>query len=424
MFGRKADSQAEPAAVQGFDDFEVRLGDVMRGERATKGKSLLDVQRDLRIRAAYIAAIENCDISAFDTPSFVSGYVRGYARYLGMEPEETFRQFCLESGFQPTHGMAPAAAGMKPAAVLEADGLANSRALYLPPPESFWSGVEPRAIGSLAVLLVLVAGLGYGGWAVLQEVQKVSLAPVEDTPGVITVLDPVQEIGAAPAGEVLAIDLPRPDLSDLTFRPQMLEAPELPARDSPIAAIDPNLARPARPLEAPSAVAAAVSPATALPGAATGMPSGTLPAPAAAEGMMLAMGYGPQRPTAPAVPVPADAAPGVAILAARPAWVRVTAADGTVLLEKTMDAGERFVLPDLDAPPLLRAGNSGAVYFSVHGRTYGPAAPGAQVVKQVPLSPEALVERFAPADPSQDSDLAQMILVASAGPEAEAATTD
>lgn len=407
MFGRKADSQAEPAAVQGFDDFEVRLGDVMRGERATKGKSLLDVQRDLRIRAAYIAAIENCDMSAFDTPSFVSGYVRSYARYLGMEPEETFRQFCIESGFQPPHGMAPAAAGTRPVARLEADGLANSRTLYLPQPESFWSGIEPRAIGSLMVLLLLVCGLGFGGWAVLQEVQKVSLAPVEDTPGVVTALDPAQEIGEAPSGEVLAIDLPRPDLSDLTFRPQMLETPELPARDSPIAAIDPNLSRPTRPLEAP------VVTAQAAPSAGTAAP----------EGMAQAMGYGPQLPAtaAAAAPVLADAGQeGVAILAARPAWVRVTAADGTVLLEKTMDAGERFMLPELEAPPMLRAGNSGAVYFAVNGRTYGPAAPGAQVVKQVPLSAEALVERFALADPSKDSDLAQMILVASAEPEVEA----
>ena len=48
-----------------------------------------------------------------------------------------------------------------------------------------------------------------------------------------------------------------------------------------------------------------------------------------------------------------------------------------MLLEKTMDAGERFALPKLEAPPILRAGNSGAIYFAVSGRTYGPAAPGA-----------------------------------------------
>jgi hypothetical protein len=66
--------------VRGFDDFELRLGDVMRGERATLGKSLLDVQRELKIKASYISAIENADPSAFETPGFVAGYVRSPTR--------------------------------------------------------------------------------------------------------------------------------------------------------------------------------------------------------------------------------------------------------------------------------------------------------------------------------------------------------
>jgi cytoskeletal protein RodZ len=37
----------------------------------------------LRIKADYVAAIENADPSVFPNPSFVPGYVRAYARYLG-----------------------------------------------------------------------------------------------------------------------------------------------------------------------------------------------------------------------------------------------------------------------------------------------------------------------------------------------------
>ena len=84
---------AQTARPKGFDDFELRLGDTMRGERATIGKSLLDVQRDLKIKASYISAIENCDPGAFDTPGFVAGYVRSYAKYLGMDSEEVLQQF-------------------------------------------------------------------------------------------------------------------------------------------------------------------------------------------------------------------------------------------------------------------------------------------------------------------------------------------
>jgi hypothetical protein len=103
--------------------------------------------------------------------------------------------------------------------------------------------------------------------------------------------------------------------------------------------------------------------------------------------------------------------------------VRVTSADGTVLLEKTMDAGERFALPKLEAPPILRAGNSGAIYFAVSGRTYGPAAPGANVVKNVELSPTALTSKYVFADLTKDPELAGMVALASVAPTAPAQTT-
>ena len=58
MFGRKSKflSRVDNPS-RGYDSFELRLGDEMRGERATQGKSLMDVQRELRIKASYIAAI-------------------------------------------------------------------------------------------------------------------------------------------------------------------------------------------------------------------------------------------------------------------------------------------------------------------------------------------------------------------------------
>lgn len=397
---------------------ESRLGDAMRGERATLGKSLLDVQRELRIRASYVAAIENCDISAFDAPSFIAGYVRSYARYLNMDPDWTFRRFCIESGFQPTHGMAPSASGPKPGRRPSdpAEALANPRALFIPQQKSFWSDVEPRAIGSILVLAALVCGLAYGGWTILQEVQRVTLTPGEDTPAVITALDPTEN--AALTGqsadlaqtETLAQDLPRPEALDRVYRPQILEAPVLNARDGPIAAIDPDLpgsfetAHDVAPTLAWQ-IEQAISQAPAERGGST----------VSATTLAQAMQYGPQMPQEElAVRTVAPDAPELELLAARPAWVRVTSADGTVLLEKIMDAGERFTLPKLEEPPVLRAGNSGAVYFAVNGRTYGPVAPGAQVVKNIELSSANLPTEYEFADLGADPELAEMIAVAQA----------
>jgi hypothetical protein len=103
----------------------------------------------------------------------------------------------------------------------------------------------------------------------------------------------------------------------------------------------------------------------------------------------------------------AEAKQGIEVLAVRPSWVRVNAADGTVLFEKILDAGERYAVPPLETAAVFRTGNSGSIYFVVDGTTYGPVAPGAQVAKDIPLSPESLTQSFAQADPSADEDLAK-----------------
>ena len=85
-----------------------------------------------------------------------------------------------------------------------------------------------------------------------------------------------------------------------------------------------------------------------------------------------------------------------------------------MLFEKILDAGERYPVPNLEQAALLRAGNSGSIYFVVNGKTYGPASPGAQVVKNVALSAEALTGAYTVADLSGDADLAQFVNVADA----------
>ena len=384
MIGRRSKTPAaEVEKPKGFDDFELRLGDLMRGERATLGKSLLDVQRELKIKATYIAAIENADVTAFETQGFVAGYVRSYARYLGMDPDTSFARFCKEANFQVAHGMSAAAstatvsAARNRAASMEyRDPLANPNASFVPRAESAFSRVEPSAIGSLMVLVALIGALGYGGWSVLQEVQRVQLAPVNEAPSVVAEIDPLGNVSgdaplvrSAPEAETVATN--DATLVDRLYRPEALDVPVLTSRDGPIAGINPNQAVG---MATDSAVASA--------------------APAVIEDV---------------VQVVADAAPGVAILAVRPSWVRVSAADGTVLFEKILDAGERYAVPQLEEAAVLRSGNSGSIYFAVNGQTYGPAAPGAQVVKNVALTPESLTATYAVADLTGDADLARYI---------------
>ncbi|MEF3047425.1 helix-turn-helix domain-containing protein [Pseudotabrizicola sp. L79] len=396
MIGRRnKPSTTESDKPKGFDDYDLRLGDVMRGERATLGKSLLDVQRELKIKAAYIAAIENADVSAFETQGFVAGYVRSYARYLGMDPDWAFMRFCHEAKFEVAHGMS-AAASSSTKAVARArstqefrDPLGNPNATFVPRGESLFARVEPGAVGSLVVLVALIGAIGYGGWSVLQEVQRVQLAPVDQAPTVVAEIDPLGNVaGSAPLVRSAPEALGETDLAasdpvaqaervDRLYRPQALDVPVMTSRDGPIAGINPRE---------------------------TGALAGDMTN-AVAAALTEALEEAP-------VQVVAQAQPGVELLAVRPSWVQVKAADGTVLFEKILDAGERWAVPQLEEPPVLRAGNSGSVYFGVNGKTFGPAAPGAQVVKNVALSPEALTEKFAEADLSADPELAAIVNVA------------
>jgi hypothetical protein len=112
------------------------------------------------------------------------------------------------------------------------------------------------------------------------------------------------------------------------------------------------------------------------------------------------------------------------MFAVRPSWVRVRAADGTVIFEKILDSGEEFVIPATEEPATLRAGNAGSLYFRVNGQTIGPAGTGASVVDGVTLASAALASEFQVADLSEDADLARFVAVAEAQPAPDAVPGD
>jgi len=353
---------------KGFDMFEVTLGDEMRGERATMGKSLLDVQRELRIKATYLAAIENCDPSVFQTPGFIAGYVRSYARYLEMDPEECFYRFCAQSGFNGVHADLKGSPSLasKSAALLQTpvtqmnlDPIVNPRVPITPPNEGILARLSLSGFGSIAVLAMLIAGLGYGGWSVLQEVQRVQFVPVNQTPGVATKTDVLA--GGPPSIDSNANTVRAPKIHsritslDQLYRPQALEVPQMIARDGPIVSIDPN-----------SLGAFATREADVVPT------------------------YVAQAPK-----VIEEGPPPMEIVALKPAWIRVYYPDGAVLFERTLNAGERYRLPNGVVPPLLRAGNASAVFMKVGQKTFGPLSKRTSVVRNVSLDRENVVTQMA-----------------------------
>ena len=391
MIGRRSKRKqiVEDVDPKGFDDFDLRLGDVMRGERATIGKSLLDVERELRIKANYIAAIENADPDAFDTPGFIPGYVRSYARYLNMDPDRAFRSFCTESGFSIAHGMSAEASSIRKTddriarKARDTDPLMASATPFLPASESFLARIEPGAIGSALVLFALIGAIGYGGYSVLNEVQRVTVAPVENTPDVLADLDPlagmaIENEDVITPDTIASFQPPSDEGLDRLYRPEALDVPVMIARDAPISTLDPRRG---------------------------GTLSSDLPVADRDSTLVLAE----NQVAGPQPQVLANARPGLQMIAVRPAWVSVRGADGSVIYEAIMNAGDTYDVPATEEPPILRVGESGAIYFTVNGQHYGPAGQNGSVTSNLPLASASLMEAYAVADITQDGDLERYV---------------
>ena len=389
--------------AKAYGPYEYALGDELRGERATLGKTLLDIQRDLRIKAAYIAAIEDAKPEVFPNPSFIAGYVRSYARYLSLDPDEVFHRFCAESGFAGKSG-APLASG-RPAeggksASQPAGGFKPDFAIArLDHRAGFMPQVPFAALGSLLVLALVALGLGYGGWTVLQNIQRVQFAPVDDLPVAVAEADKPDAAPTPAFDEPALTDLASPvaatALAEL-YRKQELEVPIIAPRDGPIASLDPDksglLANGvSSAVTTMSAPASLTSPASEVPAALVDA-SATVPADAAA----------------------APAATKLIVIAERAAWVRVYLENGTVLFESILEKGETYSPPEGIEAPLIWAGNAGSVYVKVGNTLRGPLGRGTRAAKDVLLVPQSVADHFPVVE-----DVPEVISQAFSAPQAE-----
>ncbi len=366
-------TRTEDFRPKGCDSYPIALGDLLRGERATAGKSLEDVQFDLKIGVKYISAIEEGDLTAFDTKGFIAGYVRSYARYLNLDDNKAYEQFCLETGF---NGLKPNVSNREKSGKTfqvtsntqntTPSGINVPKMTPIKIPQHHWyENVSFSAIGSLVVLMALVSGLGYAGWSVLQEVQRVQFAPVNEVPGVesnILVLSdggssedisPALNQTASSSGTYGNLNTSL----DQLYRPQELDVPSVISRDGPISMIN----------------------------------SETLGAYAPSSNIIVPVNIQTDSPVATVEQGP----PSIDVVATRPAWIRISLPDNSVLFEKILNAGERYRLPAGLQGPFMKAGNSGAVYFMIGQKTYGPVGLKGAVARNISLNQPDIEDTYA-----------------------------
>jgi cytoskeleton protein RodZ len=85
-----------------------RLGDALRERREHKGVTMQQAAEDTRIREKFLQAIESGDYQSLPGTVYTKGFLRNYAQYLGLEPEEMLALYTGERvGADPARTFSP-----------------------------------------------------------------------------------------------------------------------------------------------------------------------------------------------------------------------------------------------------------------------------------------------------------------------------
>ena len=321
------------------------LGAALRAERQRRGLRIEDAADHLKISARHLRALEEGDAAALPHLAYARGFIRSYAAYLGMSPDEIHNALNGVS--------APEAAPQAPVHMAE------------PAPRAQRSGGgSGGGKGALVVLvLLLVAAGAYAGWRwglpLLSGLEQQRLA--QPSP-------PLSSAQPAPVAE--------PVKKAESARPE----PARSAQPAPAASVQQAQPQAQRPEAAPPAPQASQQPSR--PAAVTsrqeeqGAPAATPATPAAVS----SAAPGQEAATAPAQAGDDAAAPGqhkVIITATEECWIHSNA-DKTDTRQFSLRKGDTFALTFARSLE-LKLGNAGGVRIRYDGQSMPPAGQSGQV---------------------------------------------
>ncbi len=397
------------------------VGTLLRSCRSQSGLTLADVSRSLRIRQAFLAAIEDGRFGDLPGPAYALGFLRAYADFLGLDGNEVVRRFRAESA--------------------EAN---EARELHFPKPDS------ESSVPKTGILLVglLIAAVGYGGWYLLSS-QSNSLSDIvgplperlsglipggaEDPDGTeITVVENGSPAEGAPAASG-TIQAPAPASPPATAgpvaRPTTSDQAAIATADREVqpdseAAIAGDsgattaAADSGSPAPAPAATAAGTgSAAPAVPPASLPPGSGSEDAPGPMAALEPAQPATPEPPVEPAeaagvpevAPADQDSVPGLAnnggagagagavtgdgdgmvLSATEASWIEIRDEFGNRVFSRILKPGETYDVPEQDGL-VMTVGNAGGLVVMIDGQVL-PALGGSGVVlRRLPLEADAL----------------------------------
>ncbi len=380
------------------EENRVSLGDELRSARAARGLSLSDVETDLRIKSYYIEAIESGDLTALPDKVYVDGFVRNYASYLQLAPEETLARFDEETGFAKTARKSRKPQGKVTKSIAVRDPLAG----YTPPRRisSEMGGSIGRGLAALWPLVVL-GGLGYAIWYGVIAAREAGIIP--DNLSVIgsTEIDPPvfsanisdEAIGTDTGGNIIE----RPaDLSyaELGTQPYWIPSESQNAIDGPVSTIDIATVGLFSAHKGALGVNALVRDVS---------PIDMTPKPPVAVAEIAAETRAALSPAVPAdenrIEIAAASAEAngrsFALVALEETWIQVKAPSGKIRFSGILAPGEAFDIP-AGEPLALKVGNAGGLVAELGGERFGPFGKRGAVMRDVSLDRQALIDRFTP----------------------------
>lgn len=69
------------------------VGEFLRRERESRRVALEEISRSTRISRPYLEALERNDFRFFSKPEYIQGFLRGYARHIGLDPNEVLKRY-------------------------------------------------------------------------------------------------------------------------------------------------------------------------------------------------------------------------------------------------------------------------------------------------------------------------------------------
>jgi len=309
------------------------VGSVLREARQGFGRDVPQISAALRIRPAYLQAIEDGRYDALPGPTYTVGFIRAYSEYLGLDGVEMVRRFKQES-----------------------EGLALKRDLSFPMP------LTERSIpgGTILLFALILAICGYGLWYYLSSTDR---ARPERVGAVPSALLPKSKEPAPPPPATAEASRPT---DAVAAPPPSLPPPSIPPT---MPTVSPAAQAPAPTLPPPSAPPAAPQSVASVP---------PVPPPAAAPidpAHVFGVTNGPSR---------------IVIHATADSWIQVRDSDQKLVFTRVMRAGEIYRAPD-KAGLTMRVGNAAGLDVEVDGKM-APALGGTGVVRHnVVLDPQKLL---------------------------------